>query len=235
MRLILFVVITLATGLSIAAQATFSWGVELFPHYGHRRLAVNESFTQLQIDSLEAAEAYRPGIGAGFFLSWRVEKIGFQMGLGYLNTGYRSRLAPFPATDPNSINFKDFRQVFRTQQVEVPTALNFYQRLSEKNEFNFMFGLSLGVNITNDDILVRYTDEVSDQVITDPEFKFKRVNLAFQTGMGWEHHFSQRFTLSLQPTFRFWLRGLYPNDTAINRNLYQLGLRTTIRFDRPMR
>jgi hypothetical protein len=235
MRYLLVVVLLAAQAATLSAQRnTFSWGFDLFPHYGHRRLAVDESYTQIQIDSLEAAERYRPGIGAGLFVSWRAQKVGFQTGLSYLNTGYRSPQTPFQPTDPNSINFTDFRQVFRSQQIEIPACVYFYQELTPKDEFFFMFGTGLSYNFSNEDVLVRYNGETTDPVESDPAFSFRAVNIAFQTAMGWERHLGERMTLSVQPTFRFWLSGLYPSDTSINRNLYQLGFRIGFRFDRPI-
>ncbi len=63
----------------------------------------------------------------------------------------------------------------------------------------------------------------------DDSDDFRTVNYAFQTGMGWEYAFSERFMMVLTPTFKFWMRGVL-KENDLNRNLYSIGLNARLMF-----
>jgi hypothetical protein len=233
-RISLLLIIFLLSVAALTAQRYSGYGINLFPQLSHRRL-VNLDFGSLaQTDSLEANEIARPSFATGLVLSYRGEKAGVQTGLNYSQTGYQGKRVPLAFNDPNRANFNEERYGFRSQSIEIPFALLFYQNLSPKDDFFFMLGSGINYNLSNQSIITRFDGETSAREVNDIENDdFRRINYAFQTGMGWEHKLSNNMVFSLAPTFRLWMAGVFKN-ALLNRNLYQVGLRATVRFDREL-
>lgn len=215
----------------IAAQRTSGIGIGLFPNLSHRRLVAFDVSAQQLTDSLEMFEMGVPTYSAGLLLNFRGEKAGVQIGLQYSVLGYNGSRRTLAASDPNSANFSERAQHFRSQQIEVPMSLQFYQDLSDKDDFFFSLGTSVSYSLSNDDIEILYAGDISERNRTAGMEDFRRLNVAFQTAMGWEHNYQRNWAISVAPTFKLWLRGLY-NTQTLNRNLYQVGLRLTVRRDR---
>lgn len=221
----------LITIVSIQAQQRTGIGINLFPNYSHRRLVAFDLSAQSEADSLEANEIAVPAYAAGLLLSYRSEKTGVQVGLNYSQSGYTSKRTLIPPSDPNSVNFSEQRYSFRAHQIEVPFAVYFYQELSDKDDFFFSMGSGISYNLNNQDVLTRFDGESAAKEISKAEGDFRRLSYNFQTSMGWEHRMGENLVFSLAPTFRIWLAGIY-REAPLNRNLYQFGLRATVRFDR---
>lgn len=231
-RLVLILFLGLGSTLSLLAQQYSGIGLNLFPNYSHRRLVNFDISMQAQADSLEANEVARPSFASGLVLSYRGRKAGVQVGLNYSQTGYRGKRVPIPFSDPNFANFNEQQYQFRAQAIEVPFSVQFYQSLSDKDDFFFALGSGISYNISNQNIITRFDGETSSREVVDIEDEdYRRVNYSFQTAMGWEHKFGDRLVMSLAPTFRLWLAGVR-RDALLNRNLYQFGIRTTLRWDR---
>ena len=103
--------------------------------------------------------------------------------------------------------------------------------LAAKTE-TISLGSGISYNLSNQDIITRFNGETSTREVNTIESEdFRKINYCFQTSMGWEHKLSENMRFSIAPTFRLWLAGIY-RDALLNRNLYQFGLRATVRFDR---
>lgn len=217
---------------SLSAQRYSGVGITLFPQYSHRRI-VNLDLNMIgQADSLEISEFARPSYAGGLVLSYRGKKAGVQVGLNYSQTGYRGKRSPIAFNDPNRANFDEEQYSFRAQNIEIPFSVFFYQNLSSKDDFFFSLGSGLSYNLSNQDVITRFNGETSAREVNTIENQdFRKVNYCFQTSMGWEHKLSENMLFSIAPTFRLWLAGIY-RDALLNRNLYQFGLRATVRFDR---
>lgn len=215
------------------AQLERNWGVVVFPHLGHRRLLYTDAFTRDDIAALEAAERFRPGIGFGVVSSRRVDKIGLQFGLQYTNAGYLGPRTDYALNDPNRGIYTAFRSGYRVHQINLPMSINFYQDLGAKDAFYFMFGVNLGYQVSADSILLRYTGETTDRQYSRETAELRALQQGFQTAMGWERKLGNRMLLAIQPTFIFWFSGVFPREVQLNRNLYQVGLSTSVRLQRP--
>jgi len=218
------------------AQQSFGWGVNLFPNISGRRLIAYSNITQDMIREIEKREASKPSYAAHLFASWRGEKAGFQVGAGFADTGYRTVEEAIPTNDPDFANAISRRYVFRNYNIEIPASLKFYQSLSDKDYFNFMLGTNISYNLSNDTLTVLYNDGTSSTRSASDESDFRKINYAFTTGLGWEHRFSPKFTLIVQPTFTFWMKALFKETefTELNRNLYNFGVSVGFRFDREL-
>lgn len=231
-RFVLIILLGLSGSLGLLAQQYSGIGINLFPNYSHRRLVNFDISMQAQADSLEANEMARPSYATGLILSYRGRKAGMQVGLNYSQTGYRGKRQEIPFGDPNRANFNEQQYQFRAQSIEVPFSVQFYQSLSDQDDFFFALGSGISYNLSNQNIITRFNGETSDrEVNNDDNEDFRKVNYSFQTAMGWEHKFGDRLVMSIAPTFRLWLAGV-KRDVLLNRNLYQFGIRTTFRFDR---
>ncbi|MEL6970966.1 MAG: porin family protein [Bacteroidota bacterium] len=231
-RFVIMLILVISAGTSLVAQQYSGLGINLFPNYSHRRLVNFDISLQNEADSLELNEISRPSYATGFFLSYRGRKAGVQVGLNYSQTGYRGTRQQIPFGDPNRVNFNEQQYQFRAQNIELPFAVQFYQTLSDSDDFFFMLGSGISYNLSNQNIITRFNGETSArEVMDDEDDDFRRINYSFQTAMGWEHKFSDRFVMSLAPTFRLWLAGV-KRDALLNRNLYQFGIRLTMRWER---
>ncbi|MEZ4986594.1 MAG: outer membrane beta-barrel protein [Saprospiraceae bacterium] len=208
-------------------------GVEVFPHFSNRRLLAFDLSTtpQYRLDSLELAETALPSYSTGLTVHHRGNKVGVQASLYYSRVGYSSQRTRIPFGDPFAARFTDQQYRFLSQQITIPFAILFYQELSDKDDFFFLLGSGLSYNMKNQDIIERFEGDISEKEIKDSAFDYRRLNYSFQTGMGWEHRFNENWVMSVTPTFSIWLAGLYV-DEPISRNLYQLGVRVGVRYDR---
>lgn len=231
--LILFVCCLCATDL--AAQTGTWYSINLFPNYSNSRLIVFDNLTQDQIDVIDSLETSKPSYAIGGAMQWRGEFLGFQLGANLVNTGYRSIRQRIPAGDPYEGRGEEYEQTFTNYLIEVPAEFTFYQTLNDKNEFFFMLGTGLAYSLSNRTRTTLYDEGGGaggqESTASDSDILFRKVNLEFQTALGWEHAFGPYVRLSVQPTFQFWLRGLYL-DELINRNLYSLGVRVGLKFGR---
>lgn len=215
---------------SVFCQAEFKWGLEVYPNYSHRRLIAQTTIPNSEIRELEAMEVGRFSYTAGLFAQWRGQRAGFQAGLRFMDTGYRTVRTNLSLDDFPPPGAEQKRNIYQNLNLEIPAELQFYQELNEKNDFFFMIGLSLAYNLANYNNTVFYTGEKPDvrREKADNE-NFARIHYSFQSGMGWEHHFSENFSVVVQPTFQFWMSALL-KETDINRNLYSVGLRLGVKL-----
>ncbi|MBK8706813.1 MAG: outer membrane beta-barrel protein [Saprospiraceae bacterium] len=120
-----------------------------------------------------------------------------------------------PEADPNLPLGRQRRFAFQNSYLEVPAEVNFYQSLGERSAFYFMLGTAISINTTNRYDTIYYSSEkvisTSQQADSDD---FRTVNYAFQTGIGWQYAFSERFMMVLTPTFKFWMRGVLKKKTT---------------------
>lgn len=215
---------------SLFSQAEFKWGLEVYPNYSHRRLIAQTTISNSEIRELEAMEVGRFSYTGGLFAQWRGQRAGFQAGLRFMDTGYRTvrtNLSPDDFPPPGAEQKRDIYQNFN---LEIPAELQFYHELNEKNDFFFMIGLSLAYNLANYHKTAFYTGETPEvrREKADND-NFARIHYSFQSGMGWEHHFNEGFAIVVQPTFQFWMSSLL-KETDINRNLYSVGLRLGVKL-----
>ncbi|MCB9274383.1 MAG: outer membrane beta-barrel protein [Lewinellaceae bacterium] len=215
----------LLLGTAVLAQAEFGWGVEVYPNYSGRRLVAQSTISREDINKLEALESGRLSYTAGLFAQWRGQRAGFQTGLRFMETGYQTIRTNLTADDNPPEGAEQKRDIYQNLNLEIPAELQFYQQLDDKNHFFFMIGLSLAYNISNYHNTAFYTGESRDvRREKEDNAAFNSILYSFQSGMGWEHRFSEGFSMVLQPAFQFWPTALL-KENDINRNLYSFGLR----------
>lgn len=214
------------------AQTTQNWGLQINPNFSSRRLVVFESLSQAEIDAIDSIETYKPSWSAGLFVQWRGEKVGFQMGLNFMDTGYRTIKTQVLPDDPDAANASQRRITYQNYFLEAPIDLYFYQALDDNNEFIFTFGTGVGYNLTNfrKQQLYQGDSKGDSSRETDPDNdNFRKVAMEIRFGMGWETQLSERLSFALLPNFQFWTKGLY-QDAGINRHLYAIGVQGMLRF-----
>ncbi len=217
-------------GTQVFAQAEFGWGLEAYPNFSNRRLIAQTTVSDKETRELEALETGRFSYSAGLFAQWRGERAGFQTGLRFLDTGYRTIRTPLSADDTPPPGATEKRIVYQNLFIEAPAEIQFFQELNEKNDFFFSMGLALAYNLSNSTKTVYYTGDTSssDSEKAD-KAEFHNISYSFLTGMGWEHQVSDGLSFVLQPSFQFWLQALLI-ETDINRNLYSVGLRVGVKL-----
>lgn len=214
------------------AQTNVYWGLSLHPHYSNSRLISLGTFSDSILVDIASMETGRFSYSVGGNITWLGPKVGFQMGLGFSQTGYRTLEEAFPAGEPNPENATGRRFEFINNNIEAPIELIFMQAVNEKNHFLFMMGTALSFNLSNRTktiLLFGDTQEASSE--KDEVNDFRSFNYAFQTGMGWKRQLSESFDLVIQPTFVFWLQGVL-EDTELNRSIFSLGLQVELLLKR---
>lgn len=213
------------------AQAGFSWGVSLYPNFSDRRLIAYSFITQDEINRLDSLERGRFSYSGGILAEWRTEKVGFQTGVNFMNTGYRSIRERLLPGDPDEGLGTERSYLYRNYNLQIPAELHFYQEVGPGNEFIFTLGGALSYNIANASYKILHSDGTSERIDVSSEGEeFRPVNIAFVTAVGWETDISESLSLVIQPTFEFWMRGIMVTTTDLNRNLYNLGVKINLKF-----
>jgi hypothetical protein len=215
----------------LAGQGTM-FGVTAYPNISGRRLAATTSVNNAAIDSLEARETSRPSLSLGLAVQWQGLKGGFRTGIQFADTGYRTIREPVTPGPDVPDNAQTQSTVFRNLNIELPAEILFMHELSPRDRLNFMMGFSAAFNVSNYEQTVYFSGErISQDNMKISNDGFQRVQLAFQTGVGWQHEFGENIVFFAQPTFQFWITGLLlePKE-GVNRSLYAFGLKTGILF-----
>lgn len=215
----------------LPAQVGTWFSLNLYPNYANRRLIVLDNLTRQQIDRIDSLEYAKPAYSVGGAIQWRGEFLGLQIGANLANMGYRTLRDRIPTDDPNAGLAEEQELRNTTYLLEVPIEFSFYQQLNDKNELYFVMGSGLAYHLSSTTHATLYTGNRVETNSRPTEGDFRKVNLSFQTAMGWEHAFSPYVRMQIQPHFQFWLRGLMI-DAPLTRNLYSIGLRLGIKFGR---
>ena len=230
MTRLLFVLAATILALPLWGQAEFGWGLEVIPNFSNRRLIAQPNVPRDEIRALEELETARPSYSAGAFAQWRGGRAGFQTGLRFVNTGYRTVRSGIVDEDDPPLGAEQKRNDFQNLFLEIPGEILFFHELDDKNDFFFMMGFSLAYNLANYENTLFYTGESPERRrIKAEQSDFNPVHINFLSGAGWEHRFGESFALVLQPTFQFWLRSLL-QQADLNRNLYAFGLKVGVKF-----
>jgi hypothetical protein len=228
MRYILLLALALPLGLS--AQSDFNWGVSAYPHLAGTRLISFGLLSEREIADINEREITRFGYAGGLFAQWRSEKMGFQVGLNYMNTGYRTIRDTIPDGVPIPNQATEQRLQYTYRYIELPVEVQFYQKFRNKYAFFFMLGASASYNLSNTETTIFYAGDSDTRENNDlPQEEFNRLNYAFQAGVGFEADINDKIGLFLEPVFQFWLVEVF-KDMELNRSLYTVGLKFGIRF-----
>lgn len=228
----LLVPVLLLSGLALAtAQNGPQFGITVFPNYSGGRIAAGSTINEAAIDSIELRETSRPSLSWGITAQWRAEKIGFRTGFQLTDTGYRSVKEGIPAGVEAPDGALTRRVDYRNLNIELPAEILFLHELNARHRVNFMMGFSAAYNLRNYEDNIFFSGEkigrTRNPISNDA---FQRLQLGFQTGIGWQHDMGERLIFFAQPTFYFWYTGLLAETEDVNRSLYAIGLKTGILF-----
>ncbi len=226
-----FIATGLWLGCLVAAFSQTQYGISAYLNFSGARLAASSTLNQRAIDSIEAREISKPSYSVGLLTQRLGQKAGFRIGLQYMDTGYRTVREPVPpgANAPAGA----FRQqvIYRHINLELPAELLFIHALSGKDRLNFMMGFSAAYILQNREDYVFFSGErLSRQVNRLATADLNRLQLAFQTGIGFQHDLGSSLAIFVQPAFLFWYTALVQPPAEANRNLYSIGLKTGILF-----
>ena len=233
MRKFLLWCIFLGITISSIGQSRFGYGISVYPNFSGARLISFGNISERQIQEINDREIWKFSYAGGIFANWRSEKLGFQVGLNYMNSGYQTIRDTVPTAAPNPRNAEDWRFIYQSNYIEVPVDLQFFQELERGSEFFFMLGASFSYNLNNRvDTIFYFGDSETSEQEDQENSEYNGLNFAFQFALGWEKALGDNFALIIQPTFQFWFRGLL-KDNTFNRSLYSLGLRVAFKFKQP--
>lgn len=214
----------------LIAQTTFDVGLSLYPNISNRRLIAFSNISEAEQIRLDSLEMNRFSYGIGLTGGWKGGKAGFQFGLNYMNTGYRTLKEAIPADDPQAQVASNRRFSFQNTNLEVPIDVQFFQELAPESEFFFTMGAVFSFNLQNKNQVILFSGEnKSRENLEITQDDFRLFNYAFQAGMGWERTFTERFAMVVQPNFQFWFKGVLKNN-ELNRSLYNFGLRLVVKY-----
>lgn len=223
----LFLLHLVLPSISLAAQGSSQgFGLELYPHYSNNRLLSGGLIGFREAARIVSLERIAAGYGLGVFYEQKGEKIGYQVGLRYLYTGYDRSRGPLNFNPDNPNNGPDFSATFRAQFIEMPFYWNFYQALNDKSHFFFSLGLAGGVHLGSKTMQTTYLPQATVIEEVFPNTTYRGFNVALVSALGFRTIVANRFALSLQPNFEYWLRGnALEDEDQLNRNLYNFGIR----------
>lgn len=224
---VLFVVLFFLP-LSLAAQSDGvveqSFGLELMPHRGNRRLTGGQGVNFAELERQDSLESGVGGFSVGLLYESRVNKIGFTTGVRYLETGYDVDEQPLGG-GPTA----RFSETVRARYLSVPFELNFHQDITPKDRVCFMLGLAANLHLETIRERTTFNDGVAlgtEIVPTASDVSFRSPVVSLNAGIAFDHKFTNRWAVKVQPVFQFFLQGNQRSAAAqTNRNYYQLGLR----------
>ena len=215
----------------ILAQGGAQVGFSLFPHFSGSRLAASTTAAPGIIDSLEARETSRPSLGMGFAVQWRAERAGFRTGLQIVESGYRTIRETIPTGQEAPEGALEWQIAQRIVRLEVPAEILFLQSWNDRDRMNFTMGFSAAWSIAfSEDTTFFSAEKLGRTRQRQDRGLFTPLQLAFQTGIGWQRDIGEKIVFFAQPTFQFWYTGLLRGTPEVNRSLYTLGLKTGIIF-----
>jgi len=213
-------------------QSTFIWGAELHPNYSERRLiAITQFFSDSTLRAIDSIEMGKLSFSGGLFLGWKGEKVSFETGLSFMESGYKTLKGPADDNRPIPAGALLEQNTFQSFYIELPTRLQFFHTMETGSEFSFSMGVSLSYNISNLRTTTYFLENSNQEEKTkfDQE-AYRKFNYAFEAGMGWGKKLNENFAIFIQPTFKFWFKGMLV-ENKLNRSLYSLGVRTGVRFE----
>ncbi len=226
-----FIAVWFCLGCLSASFSQAQYGISVYPNFSGARLAASSTLNQRAIDSIEAREISKPSYSLGLLAQWRGQKAGFRIGLQYMDTGYRSVREPVPPGANAPQEALNRQVIYRNINLELPAELLFMHALNDKDRLNFMMGFSAAYILQNREDYVFFSGErlsrQSNQLETND---LSRLQLAFQTGVGFQRDVGSSVVIFVQPTFQFWYTALLQPPVEANRNLYSIGLKTGILF-----
>jgi hypothetical protein len=227
MRILLVALAVFSATALLAQEVTRSIGIQVLPGVSSRRFLPQGLLSTTEVQAIEDREIASASFGAGIDFLIRGDKAGFNLGLLYQELGYQTNRFDWPGAD-----FETAEEQLTQRLITLPATVNFYQELGRTDRFYFFMGLEAAYQLSIDETRTRYGRNGSQtEPIERPEDEeFRRSNVGLRTGLGWEHDFSSRLTLSMQPTFQYWFRPLLRSTDVVNRNLYNLGVRVALHF-----
>lgn len=203
-----------------------SFGLEVSPHYNHRRISGTNNITFNQLNRMDSLETGSPGFLVGLSYESRVDRIGYTTGIRYVQTGYAS-LEQAAGGGGNT-----FSDRVTGHYLSLPFEINFYQDVTEKDRALFLLGIAGQYHLGTRARRTTYTDgETTGSELLADDADYRPVILSLVTGIGYDRKLSTDWAIRFQPTFQFFLNGNLRPDTDVlaNRNYYQLGLRIVVR------
>jgi len=204
-----------------------SFGLELAAHHGSRRITGGQNVQFTEVERQDSLEAGRGGFQIGIVFESRADKIGFTTGLRYLQTGYEVEEQAAGRIGST------FSEVVKASYVSIPFELNFHQDVTEKDRVHFILGVGAHLHLQTKSTKTLFqngTETGLETIVNDPTKAFRSPIISLNTGIGFDRKLSEDWAVRLQPNFQFFLQGnLRDNFDQTNRNLYQLGLRLTVR------
>ncbi len=216
---------------SLWAQTNKStgFGLEIYPHFSNSRLLSGGLIGFREAARIDSLEGVAQGYGLGLFFEQKGEKMGFQLGLRYLYTGYDRSRGPLDFNPGQPSTGPDFSARFRAQFIEIPFYWNFYQALNKKTSFFFSLGLASGIHLKSQTEQTIFLPNGPETSLAETNTTYRGFNIALLTAVGIRTVFSERIAVSLQPNFEYWLRGnALDDEDQLDRNLYNIGLRLGI-------
>jgi hypothetical protein len=203
-----------------------SFGLEVSPYVNNRRISGTALATISQLERIDSLEESSVGFGVGILYENRVDRIGWSSGLRYTRAGYGS-LPQRTGTVGETIE----REV-QAHYLAVPFELNFYQDATPDDRVNFVLGVALQFHLATRTFRseLRDGDEVARERVDDG-LSYRGLVPSFMTGIGYDRKLGDDWSIRFQPTFQYFLNGNLSDspDLLANRNLYQVGVRVTLR------
>ncbi|THH40633.1 porin family protein [Neolewinella litorea] len=204
-----------------------SFGLELSPHYNHRRISGTNNITFNQLNRMDSLETGSAGFVVGLSYESRVDRIGYTTGVRYAQVGYASLEQEGAGSGGGT-----FSDRVTGHYLTLPFEINFYQDVTEKDRALFLLGVAGQYHLATRTRRTSFADggETGSELLTD-DASYRPVVLSLITGIGFDRKLSTDWAIRFQPTFQFFLNGNLRPDTDIlaNRNYYQVGLRVVVR------
>jgi hypothetical protein len=225
-----------------------SIGIHASPDLAYRALfnMDGSNSSDIVISSRNGYESLKFSFTAGAVIGWRLnKKFRLESGLNYSNMGFELDFDKLPFTfspeisDRNGLPYVsgpvDLRIPYRNRKhlhyLEIPLKV-FYRKEWRRWAIVSGLGISGGwLMLANETLLYRDANGDKDRSTRLSATDFKAFNVFALVSAGAEYRFSPRFSLRMEPSFRY---GMIPiSNTPVSAGLWNVGLSSAFFYHIP--
>ena len=215
----------------------FSLGVSYSPEVSYRFLGIrkgeNESIMRGIIDSRNEPETFKFGHTAGVQITYDLnKKISLESGISYTMFGEKTKPYDLISTDINGLTITGTAVMNNSYHyVSVPLTFN-YSFGSRALKYVVSSGISASIAVGHANIIRANYPPCHYSVSSLSGFilpnGFNRVALGAHIAVGFQYHFSSKFSIRVAPVFRMTATSVM--DAPITEHYFNAGLETGVQW-----
>jgi hypothetical protein len=213
-----------------------SIGIIYSPDYCFRILKPDDSeMAKFMVDYYNTTQSHTIGFTSGLSLNYKLnKKIQFESGILLSEKGYKDKRGYEGIHQYDPYPYRVYSTTYDYLYfIEIPLKVNYFVT-SKKIKIYFTGGVSNSIFFKSGIIIKDTYADGTEKTINHkfrPRSDIKNINLATTVGFGFFYSFTNRLSIRVEPTCRYFLTSDTKNSTDIKEHLYSFGINTGIFFN----